>query len=99
MRSLHHPYAIAAQVRARNATTGAFHQRLNLILEEGEKGAEHDRNALGEDGGNLETQTLPSTRALQHKNVSTRHGSRDNVPLVVSVGRVLERVAESKVWE
>lgn len=91
------PYTIATQVRTRNAAAGAFQERFDLVLKEGKKRTEDDGDALGEDGGNLEAQTLPATRALQHEHVVSRDGGGDDFALVVAVGGVLEHVAEREV--
>lgn len=90
-------YTVATQVRTRNAAAGAFQERFDLVLEEGKKRTEDDGDALGEDGGNLEAQTLPATRALQHEHVVSRDGGGDDFALVVAVGGVLEHVAEREV--
>ena len=91
------PYTVATQVRTRNAAAGAFQERFDLVLKEGKKRTEDDGDALGEDGGNLEAQTLPATRALQHEHVVSRDGGGDDFALVVAVGGVLEHVAEREV--
>lgn len=90
-------YTVATQVRTRNAAAGAFQERFDLVLKEGKKRTEDDGDALGEDGGNLEAQTLPATRALQHEHVVSRDGGGDDFALVVAVGGVLEHVAEREV--
>ena len=91
------PYTVATQVRTRNAAAGAFQERFDLVLKEGKKRTEDDGDALGEDGGNLEAQTFPATRALQHEHVVSRDGGGDDFALVVAVGGVLEHVAEREV--
>lgn len=91
------PYTVATQVSTWNAAAGAFQQGFDLVLEEGKKRTEDDGNAFGEDGGNLEAQAFPATRALQHEHVVSREGRGDDFALVVAVGWVLEHVAEREV--